>query len=646
TELADRKMAEGLKRKEAYAIASKRMSWPITASTATTLAAFSPLLFWPGVVGEFMKYLPITLVATLGASLFMALIFVPTLGRVFGKRSEGSEVDLRSLAAAESGNLEHLTGLAGGYVRFLRRAIDYPIVVLLFTLSLLAGIFMVYGSMGKGIEFFPDAEAEQALVHIRARGNLSVDEIDQLARAVESKISDIDGIKTLYSRAGIGIREDEAPVDTVGVIQIEFEDWKLRRKASVIMEEIRQKASEVPGIFIEVRKPPDGPEPGKPIQIQLTSEFPALLGPGIELLADSFSDIGGLIDIEDSRPLPGIEWQVKVDRGHAGRFGADVVTVGNAVKLVTNGINISSYRPDDANDDVDIVVRLPKDKRHFDQLDRMRVQTLQGQVPISNFIERKAVPQLTNIHRVEGNQVMTIKADVPEGVLADDKLTEIKNHLLQNIKPDPRLSIEFLGEDKEQKEAEAFLTQAFLVALFLMAIILVTQFNSFYQAFLILTAVIFSTGGVFVGLLITGQPFGIVMCGIGVIALAGIIVNNNIVLIDTFNVLRKQGMELREAILRTGALRLRPVLLTTITTVLGLAPMVFELNIDLINREILSGAPSTQWWVQLATAVAGGLLFATLLTLVLTPCLLMLGERILKRKNPNEPGTSTVATVR
>lgn len=189
---------------------------------------------------------------------------------------------------------------------------------------------------------------------------------------------------------------------------------------------------------------------------------------------------------------------------------------------------------------------------------------------------------------------------------------------------DPRVKLKVRGENEEQNESEVFLKNAFLVALFVMGIILVTQFNSFYQAFLILSAVVFSTVGVFLGLLILQQTFGIVMSGIGVIALAGIVVNNNIVLIDTYNVLCQQGIAPREAILRTGAQRLRPVLLTTVTTILGLMPMVLQINIDLFNRQVDIGAPSTQWWVQLSTAVAGGLAFATVLTLILTPCLLAL----------------------
>ena len=339
----------------------------------------------------------------------------------------------------------------------------------------------------------------------------------------------------------------------------------------------------------------------------------------------------GLKDVEDSRPLPGIEWEIIVDRAEAAKFGADVTMVGNAVKFVTNGMKITDYRPDDSDEEIDIVARYPYDDRTIDQLDEIRLQTTEGQVPISNFVERTAKPRTGLLNRVDAVRVMTVRADVQPGVLADDMVQQIRAWL-PDAGIDPRVEVEFRGEDEEQKAAQSFLQKAFAVALFLMAIILVTQFNSFYSAFLILSAVIMSTVGVMLGLLVVGQPFGIVMSGIGVIALAGIVVNNNIVLIDTFDRLRKQVQDPLDAILMTGAQRLRPVLLTTVTTVLGLLPMVLQVNIDFVSREINQGAPSTQWWVQLATAIVAGLSFATILTLVITPSALMLRENALARR--------------
>lgn len=624
-ELADRKMAEGLPRREAYALAAQRMAWPIIAATATTLAAFMPLLTWPGVVGQFMKYLPITLIATLAASLMMALVFVPSLGALVGRRVEASPEQTASLAAAERGNLADLHGLTGGYVRLLDASLERPGKVLLAALGVLVASYGAYGLFGHGVEFFPDVEPENAVVHVRARGDLSVNERDQLVRDVEQRLLGIAGFATVYARSGTVFRA-QVDEDVIGLIQLELLDWRERRPASEILAEARRRTADLPGLILEIRKEEAGPPVGKPIQVQLSSRFPELLPDAVEAVRDGLQKIGGFTDVTDSRPLPGIEWEMRVDRAEAARYGADVATVGSAVQLVTNGIKVGGYRPDDTDDEVDIRVRFPHGDRSVDQLDRLRVPTLNGAVPVANFVERRPAPRVGTIERVDGRRVLTVAADVPEGVLPDDKVGQIRAWLAQESPLDSSVEVAFKGEDEEQREAEAFLGRALGIALFVMAIILVTQFNSFYQAMLILSAVVLSTVGVLLGLLITNQPFGIVMSGVGVIALAGIVVNNNIVLIDTYNALRAQGMAAREALLRTGAQRLRPVILTTVTTVLGLLPMVLSLNVDLIGREITVGSPSTQWWTQLATAVAGGLTFATVLTLVLTPSLLQLQE--------------------
>ncbi len=628
-ELADRKMAEGLPRSQAYAVASNRMAWPIIAATATTLAAFMPLLFWPGIVGEFMKYLPITLIATLTASLFMALIFVPTLGSLIGKRAADSERQTAVLVATEDGDLDMITGWTGRYVHFLRWVIRFPKLVILLALAILAIVYAAYGYFGKGVEFFPDVEPENAVIQIRARGDLSIEERDQLVREVEARILDMHELASIYARSGYRFRSNVSE-DTVGLIQLELIDWELRRPAKNIMAEIRQRTDDLAGIIIEVQQQESGPPVGKPVQIQLSSRFPELLSPAVERIHSALDQIGGFVDVNDSRPIPGIEWQLRVDRAEASLYGADISTVGSVVRLVTNGVRVGSYRPDDTDDEVEIRVRYPIGDRTVDQLDRLRIPSKRGAVPISNFVTRHAKSKVGTIKRSDAQRVLTVEANVEEGILPDDKVQEIRRWLAQ-AGFDSRIEFTFKGEDQEQREAEEFLLKAFAVALFAMAIILVTQFNSFYQSFLILSAVFFSMIGVLLGLLVTGQPFGIVMSGVGVIALAGIVVNNNIVLIDTYNQQRRKGRDAVESVLRTGALRLRPVLLTTITTILGLLPMVLGMNIDFIGREISIGGPSTQWWTQLATAVAGGLAFATVLTLVMTPSLLLLGEN-LKRK--------------
>ncbi len=630
TEYADRKMSEGLPKRQAYAMAAKRMAWPIIAATATTLAAFMPLMFWPGTVGEFMKFLPITLVATLSASLLMALIFVPTLGALFGRAGGAADQKtMKALAAGEKGDISQVPGLTGAYVRLLRRALKHPGWVIAGAVALLIAANWAYGQWGRGVEFFPDVEPDNVALQVHARGNMSVYERDLLLNQVEERILELQRERgefhTIYARsvASSGTKRDNEPEDLVGTINLEFTDWFLRRPADEILADIRGRTSDLAGISVEPRKEEAGPPVGKPVQIEVSAEDPALIQPAVEKIVQAMEEIGGFVDLEDGKPIPGIEWQLAVDRAQAAKFDADVTLIGSYVRMITNGMKLGEYRPDDAAEEVDIVVRLPEIYRNFDHLDQIRVQTSVGMVPISNFVSREARPKVTLLRRSEGMRSMTIKADLETGLLADDKVQEVRQWFA-GAELDPRLRINFKGEDEEQQAAQAFLSKAFMVALFLMAIILVTQFNSFYSAFLILTAVIMSTIGVMIGLLVIDQPFGIVMSGIGVIALAGIVVNNNIVLIDTFDRLKHTTETEEEAILRTGAQRLRPVMLTTITTILGLMPMVLGTNIDLFARDVLVGAPSTQWWRQLSTAIVFGLGFATVLTLVVTPSALML----------------------
>ncbi len=632
-ELADRKMAEGLSKKDAYAHASKRMAWPIISSTATTLAAFAPLLFWPGIPGEFMKYMPITMICVLASSLLMALIFVPTLGALFGKSALSKDpAAQKELALAEEGDLSQITGFTGWYISILNGALKIPGIILILSFVLLIGVQVAYGKFGKGVEFFPDIEPEFATVLIHARGNLSTLEKDKLVREVESRVVGQDGLKSVYTRAGASAQQgSELAEDVIGQVQLQFEDWFLRPPADQILNEIRENTAGIPGIKVETQKQEDGPSSGKAVQIQIASRFPEKLEPTTELVLRALDEIGDFRDIEDSRPLPGIDWNLKVDRSQAAKFGLDITTIGYYVRMVTNGLIVAEYRPDDADDEIDIVIRHEKDRRTLDQLDQVRIFTADGKsVPISSFVTRSPKPAIGTISRADQRRIITVKADLPPGMNTTAKVEDIRSWLKNNQdKLDPAVEIEFKGDDEEQRKSQEFLMNAFGVALFMMAVILVTQFNSFYSALLILSAVIMSTIGVMIGLMVTGQSFGIIMTGTGVIALAGIIVNNNIVLIDTFDHLKKtygDRMDTRELILRTGAQRLRPVLLTTVTTVVGLMPMVLQMNIDFFSRELSVGAPSTQWWVQLATAVVFGLSFSTVLTLVVTPSALMLRD--------------------
>ncbi len=627
TELADRKMTEGMTRVMAYSVASKRMAWPIIASTATTLAAFFPLLFWPGISGEFMKYLPITLIITLTASLFMALIFVPTLGGIFGKPGAISETARRNLAAAELGDLKTITGWTGKYLGFLAPSLKRPGTVALALTGLLIALFMMYGKFGRGVEFFPNVEPETASLEIRARGDYAVSEMDAIVRQVENRIIDMPEFESVYVRTGRGEREAE---DVIGTVRLKLVNWRLRRPANQILSEVRERTSDLAGIVIQTSTPRMGPSSGKPINLELSSANPIALEVATGQVRAALNALPGLIDVEDSRPLPGIEWKLTVDRAKAAEFDADITIVGNTVQLVTNGMKIGEYRPDDADDEIDIRVRYPAEFRSLDQIDKLRVPSRGGMVPISTFVTRTPVQKVGTIQRSDMRRTLTVQADLVPGVLADDVVHSIKE-ALPGLNLDPRVDITFKGEDRDQREATEFLETALLIAVFMIAIILVTQFNSIFQAGLILTAVLFSIGGVLLSLIISGMPFGVIMSGVGVISLAGIVVNNNIVLIDTYNFLIKAGFEPVEAILRTCTQRLRPVMLTTVTTILGLLPMVLGVNLDFLNRDITIGAPSSQFWTQLATVIAGGLAFSTVVTLLLTPSLIVWQHNLMSR---------------
>ena len=360
--------------------------------------------------------------------------------------------------------------------------------------------------------------------------------------------------------------------------------------------------------------------------MQFAADDKTLIGPVVKRVRDYMdSEVDGLRDIEDTRSLPGVEWEISVDRAQAALYNADVSLVGRAVELVTNGVLVGEYRPDSADDAVDIRVRYPSSARGLSALDDLRIATSNGLVPISNFVRRDAVPNLDSIERIDGRVVMFIRANVAPGVLADTKVKEIQAWL-DRTDLDPRVDVAFRGANEEQAESIAFIVVAMTMSLLLMFVLLVTQFNSLYQSLLILIAVVMSTAGVLIGLLITRMPFSAILTGVGVVALAGIVVNNNIVLIDTYNHIRERHPELDQIslIVRTGAQRFRPVLLTTVTTVFGLLPLASHLSIDFINRTIIYGGQLSGFWVPLAQAIVSGLTFATLLTLVATPAMLAL----------------------
>ena len=635
TELADRNIKDGMTRRDAYKAASQRMSWPVTASTATTLAVFFPVIFWPGLVGQFMKYLPMTVIICLTASLFMALVFIPVLGGSFG----GSKV-----IKQKTDEPRKLGAITQTYAKVLTTLLKRPALTLLAAIVALVGSYMLYSVMGRGVVFFPKTEPDNVQVQIHARGDLSISEKDNIVRQVEQKLYPMDELKSVYAKSlGSVVGEQGLAADVIGVIQIELTEWNTRRKARVILDDMAERTADIPGVILEFKEQEGGPASGKPINMEITSLKPEKLASAASYVEGVMRDLGDFVDIENNLPLPGIEWRLNVDREQAARYGADIALLGNAVKMVTNGIRVAGYRPNDSDEELDIRVRYPLGERSLSQLDQLQVPTSNGMVPVSNFVSLEPASKTGTVIRVNTQRSITVQANVATDANPTQKLKELQDALADGP-IDPDISVQFTGENEDQAETGRFLVSAFGAAIFLMGLFLVIQFNNLYQAFVVLSAIVFSTSGVLLGLIVTKQSFGIVMVGLGIIALAGIVVNNNIVLIDTYNRFRQEGAQPRVAALQTGVVRLRPVFLTAITTILGLMPMVLSLNIDIFRRILEVGAPSTLWWTQLASAIAGGLAFATILTLVLTPCLLVLGDTAFRRKKKTDQTTAAVET--
>ena len=630
-EYADRKMVEGLDSREAYKASVKRMFWPITASTATTLAAFLPLMFWPGVSGQFMSYLPITVFAVLIGSLFYALLFAPTIGALIGKSTDADRTYLKNL---EEGNPGKVTGITGVYASILQKAVNVPGTIFILSIATLVSIVIAYDRWGSGIEFFVTPEPLQTQVQIFARGNLSPAELRDIMLDAEQRIEEIGYYEGIVTQSGAGAQSAgpmQAAPDLVGTIFVELTDRRTRDFDGFEIENMyRQAISQIPGVRAEIVSVEQGPPVGKEIQVELSGEELDLLFIEAGRIREFMeNEMTGLIDIDDTAPLPGIEWEINVDRAQAAMLGANMSEIGAAVQLLTNGIFMGDYRPDDSEEEVDIRVRYPVEYRGIDQLDTIRISTPNGPVPISSFVTREAKQKVSSIQRVDSSRVVYIRANPAPGTVADNKLQELAAWLEANP-PVAEVDYLFRGANEEQEESAEFLIQAFALAMALMAILLVTQFNSYYQALLILSSVLLSTSGVLLGLLATGQTFSVMLTGIGIVALAGIIVNNNIVLIDTFNVLQREHPKwtLKETIVHTGIQRLRPVFLTTFTTGFGLLPLAIGMSFDLISAEIEIGGPIASQWAGLASTIVFGLSFATILTLIVTPVMLALPDRL------------------
>lgn len=631
-EYAERKLQEGVSKKEAFILAARKMFVPVVSATFTTLGAFIPLLFWPGIIGKFMSYLPIIVIVVMCASLVSALIFMPIIGAFIAKAHvdpvEKAKADV--VMYADKFDMKKVGGLTGIYVRFMSRLLHYPLVTLPIGFAIVIAIFVAYGGANVRSEAFPASEPEYGTVNVVARGNYSPIEVRDLLMEVEAKILGVQGIQDSVMAFGGGDSGfgGAAPPDTIGSFNLQLMPWNERVTANEIFANIRESVKDIPGLEIQIAAQENGPPAGKAINLRVESTVYADLLPTVAKLRDFVeNDLGDTIDVEDGRPSPGIDWQITIDRVAAAKYGIGVRELSPYVQLVTGGVRLGSYRPDDASDELDIRVRLPEDERTFDALDSLRIVTAQGLVPVSNFIQRKAVPKVANLSRRNGIYSMNVAANLLPNVPADAKIELVKQWEKEQVAAGAipaTTRLAFGGAEEQIGDTNAFIVTAFGMALFLIFFILLLEYNSFWQVFVTISTVIMSLAGVFLGLMVTGMSFSAIMTGLGIVALAGIVVKNGIVLTDTYNhYTRDEGVEPIKAMLLTMSQRVRPVLLTATVTALGVIPMALNVEFDFIRREIVMGGLAGSWFIHLSAALVSGLFVSTALTLVMVPVMIV-----------------------
>ena len=667
-----RYLEQGVPRLEAAKRATSEVAYAVIGSTLTTLAAFFPMLFWPGIMGEFMSYLPLTLIVTLSSSLFVAMVINPALASIFMKikprNAKGLQAEnSRARSAEEIAQAGESPVAAEGpilsfYVKSLHQALGHKIAVVLIAvcfLILLVQIWLLQVGLEKPVEFFPNIEPKAMYVNMDTPEGADLDYVDSVVRQVELTVngydmpqdslqvsddyaasyapkehvksgggkffgpSDIGNIEYIYAKAvvtsGPGMMFDPNAPNHVGIQFIDLEDRTTPSSES--MEIIRERVKNIPGAKITVAEQEEGPPTGAPINIEIAGDDFEILGRIAKTIREMIANIPYVVDIRDDYVEGTPTVRIKIDRQKAAIFGLNTDDIGTALKTAYNGLEVSTYREGD--EDYDITVQLSDAKRRVtDVLRELMLPTPSGKmVPLTTIARIEFAGGLGDIVRIDHERVVTVKANVDENKIPGPVARAQAEELLKNFPMPPGYRVTFTGEFEFQKESEEFLSKAFAITLFLIFLVLVTQFNSVAQPFIIMTAVILSLGGAFLGLTVLNSPFGIIMTGVGVISLAGVVVNNGIVLIDYINKLRQRGYELREAVVAGGATRLRPVLLTAVTTILGLLPMVTGVSYDFHNLTISWVSESSQWWRSMAIVVIFGLLVATFLTLVVVPVL-------------------------
>ena len=617
TEYADKKIAEGLSRAEGYKLASKRMFYPILASTGTTMAAFIPIIFWPGFTGQFMRYLPITVFFVLIASLIYSLIMIPVIGTYFGQRESSLNKD--------EGRESIFTRLTEIYGKRIEKFVRNPVETCLGVISILLLIVLSYSYFGKGTIYFALVDPVQANVTIKARGNYSAIETKEIIEQVESEFLKIEGVGSVYLRAGT--EWWNAGADKIGGGYVEVALPNERSISGLeVMGLLAKSTNDLPGIFVEIEPDLGGPSFDVPIELSVYGNTEAQVNDAINIIELHMrNNVDGLKNISSSKSYPSVEWSVEVDKQKAAQLGVSVGDVGALVQMLTNGFKVGEYRPDDSKDEVEIRARFPEADRTITGIKNLNVTTIKGLVPVSSFIKVIPKENRQTVNRKNGKYFQEIGSGTIDDSIVAEKVKELDDWL-KTVNLGKNISYGFSGMAEETADVNEFMISAGITALFIMLIMLLTQFNSFYQSFIILSSVTISFVGVLLGLLITGKPFSTTMTGLSIVTLAGIVVNNNIVLIDTFNKLKEESPHLEKSLHIVNACkqRLRPILLTSLTTIFGLMPLAMGISLDIISRDILFGSRIVDWWSNLAVSIVFGLGFSTFITLILTPAILAL----------------------
>ena len=691
-----------------YAVGEIAM--PIIASTATTLAAFFPLVFWPGIMGEFMKILPLTLIIVLTSSLFVALVIIPVLASKYVKRETQVKTPRvkRSLTIAGI-----LTGFAilsymGGaaalgtllvffallvlmnqfflfsagrwfqtvfleklelfYLKVLKFSLfgRRPVFILIGTFFLLIAVFIFFGIRMPNVSLFPINEPSFVNVMAELPIGSDISATNDFMRKLEDKIFEVIEpykplVKSVLTSIGKGVvGENEFPIGNTpqkGMSTISFVDYEDRGgiDTSVVMKKLSDALlGKYPGVKISIVKNQMGPPTGKPINIEISGkDFDTLirLTQDIQKYIEK-SGIEGIEGLKMDLDVGMPELVVKIDREKARRFGLSTAQIASTIRTALFGQEISDFK--EGEDEYPIMLRLNREYRNditalLNQKVTFRSQSTGKiiQVPISSVSNFQYGTTFASVNRLDMDKVITLWSNVIHGYNANNINRKVMELMKKYEMPEGYV-YRFTGEQQEQAETSEFLERALMIALALIMIIMVAQFNSFVKPLIIMTSVLFSTIGVFGGIAFFRMDFIIIMTGIGIISLAGVVVNNAIVLIDYTDFLKARArkrlgidaereLPIKDAvdcIVQAGRTRLRPVLLTAITTILGLTPMAIGLNIDfttLLSRfdpQIYFGGDNAIFWGPMAWTVIFGLSFATFLTLVVVPVMYLIGNRV------------------